>query len=291
MSQDNKWSKPSNPPPPLFLGEKERNLVKQVNDELLERVIGQQILYLPVSVDHSTFHPLYGEAIEKVFIPPVRIYTLVEFDGIKTTTENFGLDKEDSIIVRFHKRRLIEDQDLYLREGDYVMYGQRFYEIVSLTEDRQLFGQIDSLFQFAAKCVRTRRGIINLEIDSSAAVSALAAASLVDDTEEPGEGGGGGGGAAAANVVFQVPATAVPGVLDTDITAGSSINDLFSITGELDYTTIMIFVNGILQTVSETAGVSDFHVDDGEIVSNFTVAAGSTFTVVFLTALSGVFGI
>lgn len=291
MSQDNKWSKPSNPPPPLFLGEKERNLVKQVNDELLERVIGQQILYLPVSVDHSTFHPLYGEAIEKVFIPPVRIYTLVEFDGIKTTTENFGLDKEDSIIVRFHKRRLIEDQDLYLREGDYVMYGQRFYEIVSLTEDRQLFGQIDSLFQFAAKCVRTRRGIINLEIDSSAAVSALAAASLVDDTEEPGEGGGGGGGAAAANVVFQVPATAVPGVLDTDITAGSSINDLFSITGELDYTTIMIFVNGILQTVSETAGVSDFHVDDGEIVSNFTVTAGSTFTVVFLTALSGVFGI
>jgi len=291
MSQDNKWSKPSNPPPPLFLGEKERNLVKQVNDELLERVIGQQILYLPVSVDHSTFHPLYGEAIEKVFIPPVRIYTLVEFDGIKTTTENFGLDKEDSIIVRFHKRRLIEDQDLYLREGDYVMYGQRFYEIVSLTEDRQLFGQIDSLFQFAAKCVRTRRGIINLEIDSTAAVSALAAASLVDDTEEPGEGGGGGGGAAAANVVFQVPATAVPGVLDTDITAGSSINDLFSITGELDYTTIMIFVNGILQTVSETAGVSDFHVDDGEIVSNFTVPAGSTFTVVFLTALSGVFGI
>jgi hypothetical protein len=290
MSQDNKWSKPSNPPPPLFLGEKERNLVKQVNDELLERVIGQQILYLPVSVDHSTFHPLYGEAIEKVFIPPVRIYTLVEFDGIKTTTENFGLDKEDSIIVRFHKRRLIEDQDLYLREGDYVMYGQRFYEIVSLTEDRQLFGQIDSLFQFAAKCVRTRRGIINLEIDSSAAVSALSAASLVDDTEEPGTGGGG-GGAAAANVVFQIPATAVPGVLDTDITAGSSINDLFSITGELDYTTIMIFVNGILQTVSETAGVSDFHVDDGEIVSNFTVAAGSTFTVVFLTALSGVFGI
>ena len=32
---DNKWSKPSNPPPPLFFGEKERDLVKQVNDELI----------------------------------------------------------------------------------------------------------------------------------------------------------------------------------------------------------------------------------------------------------------
>lgn len=289
MSQDNKWSKPSNPPPPLFLGEKERNLVKQVNDELLERVIGQQILYLPVSVDYSTFHPLYGEAIEKVFIPPVRIYTLVEFDGIKTTTENFGLDKEDSIIVHFHKRRLTEDQDLYLREGDYVMYGQRFYEIVSLTEDRQLFGQIDSLFQFAAKCIRTRRGIIDLEVDSSALSSAQAAASLIDGDD--GGDGGDGGGAAAANVVFQVPDTTAPGVLDDDIDAGSSINDLFGITGDLDYTTVMIFVNGILQTVSESAGVSDFYVDDGEIISNFTLPAGSTFTVVFLTALSGVFGI
>ena len=88
MSENNKWKKPSNPPPPLFLGEKERNLVKQVNDELLERIIGQQITYLPISMDYTNFHPLYGEAIEKSFLPPVRVYVLVEFDGIKTTTEN-----------------------------------------------------------------------------------------------------------------------------------------------------------------------------------------------------------
>ena len=63
---DNKWTKPTNPPPPLFLGRAERNLVKQVNDELLERVIGQQILYMPVSMDYTNFHPIYGEAIESM---------------------------------------------------------------------------------------------------------------------------------------------------------------------------------------------------------------------------------
>ena len=36
-----KWSQPDNPPPPLFTGQKEKDLVKQVNDELIERVIGQ----------------------------------------------------------------------------------------------------------------------------------------------------------------------------------------------------------------------------------------------------------
>ena len=40
----NKWSQPVQPPPPLFFNKKERDLVKQVNDELIERVIGQTIL-------------------------------------------------------------------------------------------------------------------------------------------------------------------------------------------------------------------------------------------------------
>ena len=103
---NNKWSRPSNPPPPLFFGEKERNLVKQVNDELIERVEGQSILYLPISMEYTNFHPLYGEAIDKCFLPPVRVYALVEFDAIETTTENFGLDKANHVVVRFHKRRL-----------------------------------------------------------------------------------------------------------------------------------------------------------------------------------------
>ena len=69
-----KWSKPASPPPPLFLGEKERDLVKQVNDELIERVIGQQIVYYPIDISRTNFNDLYGEAIEKTFLPPVRVY-------------------------------------------------------------------------------------------------------------------------------------------------------------------------------------------------------------------------
>ena len=48
MGDDNKWKQPDAPPSPLFLGEKERNLVKQVNDEIIERVVGQQVLYFPI---------------------------------------------------------------------------------------------------------------------------------------------------------------------------------------------------------------------------------------------------
>ena len=55
---DDKWSQPTQPPPPLFLGEKERNLVKQVNDELIERVIGQQVVYYPIDQSITNYNDL-----------------------------------------------------------------------------------------------------------------------------------------------------------------------------------------------------------------------------------------
>ena len=155
------WSRPANPPPPLFFNQKERDLVKQVNDELVERVIGQTVVYYPLSLEHTNYHPLYGEAIEKTFLPPVRVYALVKFEGLKTEAKNYGLDKTASIVVNFHKRRLTEDQDLYVREGDFVLYDKILYEITSLIEPRLLFGQADKRFEISATCLRSREGLFN----------------------------------------------------------------------------------------------------------------------------------
>ena len=158
----NEWKQPESPPASLFLGKKERNLVKQVNDELIEKVIGQQILYYPIDLETTKFHDLYGEAVTKTFLPPVRVYALVEFDGITTKySSNIGLDKDSSVTVHFHKRRLTEDQDLYVREGDFLLYGSIYYEIVTLAEPKQLFGQVDHLLEISAKCVRAREGLFD----------------------------------------------------------------------------------------------------------------------------------
>ena len=157
-----KWKQPEQPPPPLFTGKKERDLVKQVNDELIERVIGQQILYYPISLEHTNFHPLYGEAIEKTFLPPIRIYALVTWEELQTSwLTNIGVDKKASINVHFHKRRLTEDQDLYVRVGDFVSYGDIYYEIVTLNEPKQIFGQVDHKMEISAKCIRAREGLFD----------------------------------------------------------------------------------------------------------------------------------
>jgi hypothetical protein len=153
------WDRPAAPPPPLFLGKKERDLVKQVNDELIEKVIGQQILYYPIDLEATNFHSLYGEAINKTFLPPVRVYALVDFTAFETEyMPNVGVDKVWEINIHFHKRRLEEDQDLFVREGDFVLYGSTYYEIVKLDISKQLFGQINHLFEISALCKRARKG-------------------------------------------------------------------------------------------------------------------------------------
>ena len=162
MSDDNKWSKPDAPPPPLFLGKKERDLVKQINDELVEKVIGQQVLYYPIDLRATQFHELYGEAIKKTYLPPIRIYALVEFTDYSTDyMESAGIDKSWEIMIHFHKRRLEEDQDLYVREGDFILYGDYYYEIVSLAEPKLLFGQAGREFEIAARCKRARKGLFD----------------------------------------------------------------------------------------------------------------------------------
>jgi len=162
MSGDNKWNKPSAPPPPMFFGKKERDLVKQVNDEIIERVVGQQVLYFPIDLETTNYHPLYGEAIEKTFLPPIRVHALVEYQGIETSfMENVGLDKATKIKVNFHKRRLTEDQNLFVREGDYVRYADVFYQIVKLIEPKVLFGQPEHRFEIQAECIRARDGVFN----------------------------------------------------------------------------------------------------------------------------------
>lgn len=156
------WERPTQPPSPMFFGEKEKDLVKQINDEIIERVVGQQVLYFPIDVDSTDFHPIYGEAIEKNFMHPIRVFALVEYQGVETSDmENIALDKATKIKVNFHKRRLTEDQNLFVREGDFVRFGEIFYEIVKLIEPKVLFGQPETRFEIGAECIRARDGLFN----------------------------------------------------------------------------------------------------------------------------------
>ena len=153
-----KWSRPLAPPAPMFFGEKERNLVKQINDELAERVLGQTVAYYPVSIEESNFNDTYGESKEKVSLPPVRVFAYVVVES-EQTNDRYGYEYQTKLTVNFHRKRLVEDQNLFVRVGDFVQYGDQFYEIVRTYNDtRYYFGQVEHKFQISAECVKAREG-------------------------------------------------------------------------------------------------------------------------------------
>ena len=71
------------------------------------------------------------------------------------------MDKISEITVHFHKRRLTEDQDLFVREGDFVLYGDDYYEIMTLNEPKRIFGQVNHRMEITAECVKAREGVFN----------------------------------------------------------------------------------------------------------------------------------
>ena len=141
MASQNRWTQPLQPPPPLFVGAAERNFVKQINDEVIEKVIGQQILYFPVDVDRTNYN-FYGEALEKNFLSPVRAYCLTAYMDSERVQGVYGYDNVRMIESRFNDRRISQDQDLFLRIGDFVQYDETFFEIIDVAASaKNLFGQ------------------------------------------------------------------------------------------------------------------------------------------------------
>lgn len=156
---DNKWDRLNAPPPPMFTGRSERDFVKQINDEVAERIIGQQLLYYPIDIDATNFDDVYGEASVKTFMPPIQCHALIEFGGSETRYEDdIGLDKQITVNVYFQKRRLTEDKNLHIREGDYILYGDQYYKIVNVKEPDELFGQAEHHFAVFAECIMAREG-------------------------------------------------------------------------------------------------------------------------------------
>ena len=220
---DNRWTVPSNPPPPMFLGEKERNYVKQINDEIVERVVGQTLIYYPIDLTTTNFHPLYGEAINKTFISPVRVYALVKWDGEETSTDITTMDKVAKLTINFHRRRLTEDQNLFTREGDFILYANRFWEITKLVEPRLLFGQQEHKFEIKAECIRARDGLFQ-EPEALSIVR-----NLIIDSDDPLE--------------VSIPAAAVANGISILDGGSSEFIDMFtnpsSFTGRIIYLTTL----------------------------------------------------
>lgn len=124
----------------LYITAKEVQFINDLTKELLKDVVGQTITYYPVSVLKTRVHPIYDEAVKKIFDNPIKIPCMVDFPSNTTKFGLFGSEISSTIEVFVQARDLI-DKNFTIYEGDFFTFGDQAYEITSFVSMNNVYGQ------------------------------------------------------------------------------------------------------------------------------------------------------
>lgn len=144
----------------LFITPREIDYISDLTKEITKDVRGQKIFYYKIREDLTDVHDIYEEAANKVFDPPVEIEAMVEWEPESIRTNRFGSEEYYSITVYLHTRDLLH-RDITASEGDFFSYGSTFFEITSVTGDKQVFGQVEHLVGFKLSGKQARKGLFS----------------------------------------------------------------------------------------------------------------------------------
>ena len=139
----------------LFVGQREVDFFADITKEIIKDVAGQKIYYYTVREDLSDVHNVYEESMHKIFNPPIELECLVEWQPSEVKTNQFGHEQIKQITAFLHGRDLI-DRDLNILQGDYISYGEYFFEITSLIYDKLVYGQVERIVSLKLNAKQTR---------------------------------------------------------------------------------------------------------------------------------------
>lgn len=120
--------------------------------------MGQYIWYYPISILKSDVHPVYDEAIVKIFDNPIKVDALVDQPDSSQSIGSFTVENTNRLKVYIQARDLI-DKGFDPEPGDYYVYGDQVFEILNVTQLGDVFGQAEYnvYWQIESKLARSGR--------------------------------------------------------------------------------------------------------------------------------------
>lgn len=141
----------------LFVTQREIDFFNDIGKEVIKDIVGQQIIYWPVSTLKTKIHPVYNEAVKKIFENPIRVDALVGQPTWETKMSQFGPEQINKLDV-FIQARDLAQKNIEVSEGDFFTYGEQAYEIVSSVNMNNFFGQIEHEIGFKITGLLARVG-------------------------------------------------------------------------------------------------------------------------------------
>lgn len=103
-------------------------------------MVGQTINYYPVSTLKTKVHPVYEEAVQKIFDNPIKLSVLANWPEVNIKMNQFGSERTAQLEVFVQARDLI-DKGFTIYEGDFFTFADQAFEVASFTTLNNIFGQ------------------------------------------------------------------------------------------------------------------------------------------------------
>ena len=126
----------------LFGTKRDFNLLTKINRELLSDIVEQEILYYKFSIEDTRAN-LYGEALEKVFLSPVKLNCLITRGDQVISVDDMGPDLNRESSFAFLRSDL-EDVTVVPEVGDILNWQENFYEVDTVRENQLFVGRDNS---------------------------------------------------------------------------------------------------------------------------------------------------
>ena len=148
---------------PFFIPQKEFDLINQMNEELIDEIVGQSVDIYKVNVDRTEDN-VYGESTAKYYDIGFRVNCLINYNEPEIVQEEFGADLNSSIEMFFQRENLSSGSlNFYPEIGDIVDWNDYYWEINGVTEPQLIGGH--PTFNHSIKATAHRSRLSSLQIE------------------------------------------------------------------------------------------------------------------------------
>ena len=148
---------------PFFIPQKEFDLINQMNEELIDEIVGQSVDIYKVNVE-GTEDNVYGESTAKYYDIGFRVNCLINFTEPDVVQEEFGADVNSTIEMYFQRENLASGSLNFVPEtGDIVDWNSNYWEINGTTEPQLFAGHPNYKHQIKATAHRSRLSSLQIE--------------------------------------------------------------------------------------------------------------------------------
>jgi hypothetical protein len=123
----------------MFGSLRDIKMFKGIAAEFVENVVSTQVGYYKMMLPNTTIN-IYGEAVNKQYIGPVLIYSLIERGDYAFNNLDMTVDVNRPTTFRFFKDHLVS-ANVVPEVGDVVMYNELYYEVNNINENQLIVGK------------------------------------------------------------------------------------------------------------------------------------------------------